>query len=507
MATFALEPKAAQPATSTKSTSASRACLGQSREARSTLPLQRAIGNRAVQRWLEAPSVAPGLHFDFARIPVTVPSIQRKTTISSPGDPFERQADDVAETVMRMVEPAPIRHGCVGCDEHEKAGPAKRAHSAALQSIVGGEEEPKSKKVAVRRKAKSQSTVAATSTAVVDRLARAQSGGELLATGTRHSMEAAFGLDFSRVRVHHDSEAAQLSHQLSALAFTHGSHIYFERGKYDPDGSSGKRLLAHELTHIAQQGQAAPKSGCDAALTAPAVQTAPPAIQRAAAWAAAVVHETNNLANTALNGVPAGVTNPMLNGAVGGALNAPTVNVAPVAAGGFDATVATVPVNAGNVDETVLSPGPWRLVAPRATIGARFASLRQCTGAGNSNFRARGNPSDAAMYAANRRHENHHGADGLAAFNATVVPWDTRLTAAHTAGTTFHGATDAAARAALSTAMGGTPVQVVNAFIIAWNAAIPIYHGTPAGGPIGAPTDPNAAPDCSWSFARYTNPS
>ena len=53
-------------------------------------------------------------------------------------------------------------------------------------------------------------------------------------------METAFGRDFSRVRVHRDSEAAELSHQLSALAFTHGNHIYFGSGKYDPEGSSGQ---------------------------------------------------------------------------------------------------------------------------------------------------------------------------------------------------------------------------------------------------------------------------
>jgi hypothetical protein len=111
------------------------------------------------------------------------------------------------------------------------------------------------------------------------------------------------------------------------------------------------------------------------------------------------------------------------------------------------------------------------------------------------------------MAAANRRHEDHHATDGQAAFTATVVPWDASLTAANTAGTTYHGATDAAARTALFAAMGGTTIQIQNALVGAWNAAIATYHGTPAGGPIGAPTDPTAADDCSWSFARYTNPS
>lgn len=460
------------------------------------------------------PPLAQRPHFDFANIPIMVPPIQRKPTISSPGDRFEREADDVADRVMRMVETgtagaaqAGIQRKCAECEGQEENSPA----AASLQSLEGGEEEIlEFTQAAVQRKVEfsaPQFPSARSSRTVADRLAGAKSGGELLAPRTRDSMEAAFGRDFSRVRVHRDSEASELSHQLSALAFTHGRHIYFGSGKYDPEGSSGRRLLAHELAHVVQQGQAVLRSGGDAAPTDSAVQSTPPEVQRVATWAAATVHETNNLANTALDGVPAGATMPMLNGAIGGALTAPTLAVSPVAAGGFDATVTAVPANAGSVDETVQGPGPWRRVAPRATIRARFPTLTQCTGAGDSNFRARGDPSDAAMFAANRRHEDHHGADGQAAFNGSIVPWDTRLTAANAGATKFHGATDAAARAALFAAMGGTPIQVTNAFIGAWNAAIPVFHATAAGGPVGAPTDPTAAADCSWSFARFTNPS
>jgi len=574
MRTFSERPKAGETTTATKSTIPDRPHFGENRKASSILYLQRTIGNRAVRQLLEknatrcggepiteiarfshdfsqiplhssatpttqtllaiskpwddndqitdvrdemrpAPHTSPltvsGLHFFAA--PVKAPSIQRKPTISSPGDPFEREADDVADRVVRIVEPSPIttvpaaiRRKCTGCEEQEKGGRSQHASSAALQSIEGGEEEPTElTEVNVQRKAEFGAAAAASSPAVMDRLSGTQSGGELLASRTRYSMETAFGRDFSRVRVHRDSEAAELSHQLSALAFTHGSHIYFGRGKYDPEGSSGKRLLAHELAHVVQQGDAVLRSA--AAPTVTAVETAAPRIQRAATWVAPVPHETNNLANTAVVGVPAGVTQLMINGAIGGALNGPTLTVSPAAAGGFDATVATVPVNTGSVDETVLSAGPWRRVTARATIGTLFPTLTQCTGAGNSNFRARGNPSDAAMAAANRRHEDRHAADGQAAFTGSVVPWDGRLAAANAAGTTFHGATDAAARAALFTAMGGTVVQITTALIAAWNAAIATYHGTPAGGPIGAPTDPTAAPNCSWSFARYTNPS
>ena len=70
------------------------------------------------------------------------------------------------------------------------------------------------------------------------------------------SMETAFGEDFSDVRIHTGPQAESLSADLGAHAFTYGSDIYFNSGKYKPDTSEGRRLLAHELTHVVQQGGA-----------------------------------------------------------------------------------------------------------------------------------------------------------------------------------------------------------------------------------------------------------
>ena len=66
-------------------------------------------------------------------------------------------------------------------------------------------------------------------------------------------MESAFGADFSGVRIHAGSAAAGLSRDIQAHAFTHGSDIYFNHGQYDPHTDGGRRLLAHELTHVVQQ--------------------------------------------------------------------------------------------------------------------------------------------------------------------------------------------------------------------------------------------------------------
>ena len=79
-------------------------------------------------------------------------------------------------------------------------------------------------------------------------------GGSPMPEDTRTDMESEFGSDFSGVRVHTGPDAANMSNELGAQAFTHGNDIYFNEGKYDTGSSAGKHLLAHELTHTVQQG-------------------------------------------------------------------------------------------------------------------------------------------------------------------------------------------------------------------------------------------------------------
>ena len=79
------------------------------------------------------------------------------------------------------------------------------------------------------------------------------SSGETLDADTRALMENRFGHDFSRVRVHTDSKAADSVRAVSALAYTVGQNIAFGTGQYAPHTAHGRRLLAHELTHVVQQ--------------------------------------------------------------------------------------------------------------------------------------------------------------------------------------------------------------------------------------------------------------
>jgi hypothetical protein len=80
-----------------------------------------------------------------------------------------------------------------------------------------------------------------------------RSPGQPLEEGLRGFMESRFGQDFSRVRVHADAEAAASARAVNALAYTVGPDLVFGAGRYAPGSAEGRRLLAHELTHVVQQ--------------------------------------------------------------------------------------------------------------------------------------------------------------------------------------------------------------------------------------------------------------
>ncbi|MBL8058571.1 MAG: DUF4157 domain-containing protein [Anaerolineales bacterium] len=252
--------------------------------------LQRMVGNRAVQRLVQA-----------------------KLTVGPVNDAYEQEADRVAEQVMnapaqpaaqRMgeeeeaVQSKPLAAGISrlaqrsaaeedelqskrlqrsgaeedelqskalqrsGAEEDElqsKALQRSGAEEDELQSKalqrLGAEEDELQSKALVQRRGDGSFDAGA---AVEERLAARAGAGSPLPEATRGVMEERFGADFSGVRVHTDSEAGQISQDLSAQAFTHGGDVYFNAGKYDPGSADGQRLLAHELTHVVQQGAAKP---------------------------------------------------------------------------------------------------------------------------------------------------------------------------------------------------------------------------------------------------------
>lgn len=85
------------------------------------------------------------------------------------------------------------------------------------------------------------------------RIERERVGGQPLAADLQERMGQAMGMDLDGVRVHTSPEADALNRRLGAKAFTTGRDIFFRAGAYDPHTTAGQELIAHELTHVAQQ--------------------------------------------------------------------------------------------------------------------------------------------------------------------------------------------------------------------------------------------------------------
>ncbi len=170
------------------------------------------------------------------------PRLQTKLKISTPGDQYEQEADRVAEQVMRMAEPA--RHSKV--DFTKKLETSVQRKCAACKD----EEELAQRKESHAHKAPAADDFQDASSATDEVL---RSTGQSLDALTREFMESRFAYDFGNVRVHQDGAAAESARALNARAYTVGHNIVFGAGQYAPQSVEGKKLLAHELTHVIQQ--------------------------------------------------------------------------------------------------------------------------------------------------------------------------------------------------------------------------------------------------------------
>jgi hypothetical protein len=188
----------------------------------------------------------PSATWNFATLPIlpaestrglAAPArvLQPRLEIGAVDDPLEREADAVADRVMRMPEPAltlsstlpRISRKCAACEEEEKQVQMKPAGGA--RSI--GAAPP-----------------------IVHEVLR--SPGRQLDVGTREFFERRFGRDFGDVRIHDDGVAAESARSVGALAYTVGRDIVFGKGAFAARADAGRRLLAHELVHAVQQGGA-----------------------------------------------------------------------------------------------------------------------------------------------------------------------------------------------------------------------------------------------------------
>lgn len=182
----------------------------------SAMNAESAVGNLAIQRQLAAHGV------------------QAKLSMSQPGDPDEREADRMADRIVGSgTEAAPAK--CTACAASGSTCP-KCAEEKKIQrkALPGAGQAPSAHVPGLR------------------------GAGHPLAAPIRVFFEPHFGADLGNVRVHTDDSAGRTASSIGARAFTLGSDIAFARNQYSPETSDGKRLLAHELTHVMQQSEGGP---------------------------------------------------------------------------------------------------------------------------------------------------------------------------------------------------------------------------------------------------------
>ncbi len=234
--------------------------------------------------------------------PIAPKMIQCRLTIGQPGDKYEQEADRVAEQVMAMpAPPKPDQIQRQGSEQDEAETLQTKPLAASITSLIqrqaesteeqeeqeslqtkplaasitpliqrqaeSTEEQDEAETLQTKSLAEQDSEQvqlmptrqqaaegsSQTSSNIENQLKGSKGGGNPLPDSVRDFVEPRIGADFRGVRVHTDSAAVQMNRELNAQAFTHDQDIYFGAGKYEPGSSDGKRLLAHELTHVVQQ--------------------------------------------------------------------------------------------------------------------------------------------------------------------------------------------------------------------------------------------------------------
>lgn len=213
--------------------------------------LQRTIGNQAVQGLLKSGA------------------IQAKLSISQPGDIYEQQSDRIAEWVMRIPDSevsgiskgnTQVQRKCAECASGQGTCPKckeeeiiqRKPIASTITSLIQRQSEEAQEEDVLQKKEVSAGSPEITSD-LESRINGIKGGGQPLTESVRDYFEPRFGYDFSGVRIHTDSHARESAKEINALAYTVGRDVVFGAGRYAPGTSEGRRLLAHELTHVVQQ--------------------------------------------------------------------------------------------------------------------------------------------------------------------------------------------------------------------------------------------------------------
>jgi hypothetical protein len=200
------------------------------------------------------------------------PKIQTKLKIGKKDDKHEKEANLMADKVMmmpkveedqkeklQMKSTSDISIPLMKSDEMEGISVLQREVKEEVDEIADNQlmqktsEEEKEYDGQVQMKESSSAGAQIASPMVSQKVSNKRGTGQPMSPKVNQEMSSKLGADFSGVKIHNDADAAQLSNDLGAKAFTYGKNVFFNHGMYDPGSSKGKHLLAHELTHTIQQ--------------------------------------------------------------------------------------------------------------------------------------------------------------------------------------------------------------------------------------------------------------
>ena len=246
------------------------------------LKMQRSVGNRAMLQMRNS-----------------LETIQTKLSLGQPNDIYEEEADTVARRVVsqisrtdgsfgnpaqepsqqvqmlqrqeeeqpdeeekeedeELVQPSRIeqlQRQVEEEEEEEEESPAV-VQPRLLDHIQRQEEEPWALPKRTETNHSEKNTSSKIPHSLENKVQSARHSGEPMDRSLRTKMENGFGYDFSQVNIHTDSVSDHISRQLNAEAFTIKDDIFFRNGRFNPTSTQGQDLLAHELTHVVQQGAA-----------------------------------------------------------------------------------------------------------------------------------------------------------------------------------------------------------------------------------------------------------
>jgi hypothetical protein len=226
------------------------------------------------------PSMETRFHHDFSQVrvhTVTPKQIQTKLTVNHPGDKYEQEADRVSEYIMSMPNNETNGLSDVPAKTQGKSAtfargqglypqnaqgeilqrkPLASTNTSIAQSQIKFPEKEEGGLLQTKELSGQTQQVPPQVAANINSL---RGSGQPLTRSARAFFEPRFGVDFSGVQVHADAQAFELTRSLNARAFTVGRDMVFGTGEYSPETTSGRNLLAHELTHVMQQNPGMPK--------------------------------------------------------------------------------------------------------------------------------------------------------------------------------------------------------------------------------------------------------